>query len=518
MVKLETQRRVRKVLNNYTEEDLKKALHEIRDNKMAIRKACRTFNVPKMTILYRISGRVPDQSQKPGLPPLLTVQGENRVKEWTWYKNFMKRNPEVSLREAEGINKARAIINKESIRKWFKELTQFLTERNLLDLLDDPHRIFNGDESGFALYPKSGKILGPKGFRNLYHIKLGNEKENITSYSPVRLPRAVVEGMPSNWVLGNPDKGWMTSEVFFEYIANDFHKWARLKNTRPIIVFDGHKSHMMYYLGRPSATRLKAFSLSGFYKSRYNQSKQIGFIMEKASCLFCGEATVTSDNLMVKIPRIPELQSILKCWNDNVTVKILEKKQDLLSHLDQYFYHFSCRKSIVSIMFDRYDLEYSTKNSKRERRGIQNNLNVYSIVQSRTVPNNKNFLRSPANEKALLQFVTDFVYKSSNLVPHGREVRNDSCIELPELKSNHEEADTRILFHISSSNTIENEIHMEADHMNVTTNKKRYGIPIYALPKKLGQPASTGVQRVLSLKLGKKLPERYITKTVRQLN
>lgn len=105
-------------------------------NKMGIRKESRTFNIPITTILDRISGRVPDHLRKPGPPPLLTVEGKKRVKEWvintakcgfpvnketlfntvskiakdsgkvscedgiphqSWYTNFLKRNPEISL-------------------------------------------------------------------------------------------------------------------------------------------------------------------------------------------------------------------------------------------------------------------------------------------------------------------------------------------------------------------------------------------------------------------------------------
>lgn len=133
----------------YSEEDLKNALHEVRVNKWKIREASRRFNVPRATIQNRLTGRVPDELRRPGPPPLLTVEGEDKIKQWvldlakcgfpirkqmlldtvckinadsglnlfksgvpkqTWYMNFMKRNPEILLREAEGINKARAIL------------------------------------------------------------------------------------------------------------------------------------------------------------------------------------------------------------------------------------------------------------------------------------------------------------------------------------------------------------------------------------------------------------------------
>lgn len=62
----------------------------------------------------------------------------------------------------------------------------------------------------------------------------------------VQLPRAVIVDMPSGWVLGKSERGWMTSDVFFEFINNDFNKWLITENIpKPVILFvDGHKSHL----------------------------------------------------------------------------------------------------------------------------------------------------------------------------------------------------------------------------------------------------------------------------------
>lgn len=49
-----------------------------------------------------------------------------------------------------------------------------------MDIIPDSRRILNGDESGFLLCSKTGKNLSSKGFKNLYPIQKGNEKENVT--------------------------------------------------------------------------------------------------------------------------------------------------------------------------------------------------------------------------------------------------------------------------------------------------------------------------------------------------
>ncbi|XP_045501117.1 uncharacterized protein LOC123698513 [Colias croceus] len=286
----------------YARESLQQALKEIRDGQISIREAARKYTIPRCTIQDRLSGRRTDEIKKQGPEPVLGKQGEEKVVKWliniakcgfpvkkqelldtvqkilkdlkmpnpfkddrpgqTWYLNFLKRHPEISVRSAEGINKARARVTEESIRLWFRELEIFLQQEGHSDILEDPNRMFNGDESGFSLCPKSGKVLGPKGYRNLYQIKAGNEKDNLTVlvtfnasgeicpplivFPYIRPPKSVTDSMPKDWTLGRSESGWMNGDVFFEYIVNDFNKWITEKNIKKpvLLLVDGHKSHM----------------------------------------------------------------------------------------------------------------------------------------------------------------------------------------------------------------------------------------------------------------------------------
>lgn len=294
----------KKEKKTYTEEDLKKALNDIREQKKSIRQICKEYAIPKTTLLDKISGRRPDGVNKPG--PALGVDSEKKVVEWLlniskcgfpvkkqelldtvqkiirdgelenkfkddrpgqkWFVKFLARNKEVSLKNAEGINKGRAQVTEESIRLWFTELEEYLDSIHQKDILNDPKRIFNGDESGFALCPKTGKVLGPRGFKNLYQIKPSNEKDNLTVlltfnangdmcppcvvFPYIRPPKAVVNSMPQEWCLGRSETGWMRGEVFFEYVTNEFHNWVVENNIiKPILLLvDGHKSHMSLML------------------------------------------------------------------------------------------------------------------------------------------------------------------------------------------------------------------------------------------------------------------------------
>ncbi|KAJ8929036.1 hypothetical protein NQ314_018305 [Rhamnusium bicolor] len=181
--------------------------------------------------------------------------------------DFLKRHPEIAMKSAESLSGSRAKLTREYIKSWFQQLETFLKESNAQSILQDPSRILNGDESGFSICPKTGKVLGLKG-HNLYSVKQGNEKENLTvlmtftgdgRISPpvvvfpyIRPPKALVESMPADWILGKSETGWMRSDVFFEYVANGLNDWLTRQNIQKPVLFlvDWHRSHMSIELSR----------------------------------------------------------------------------------------------------------------------------------------------------------------------------------------------------------------------------------------------------------------------------
>lgn len=286
----------------YDELTLAQAITEIRSGKTSIRAASRIYGVPKSTIQDRISGRIPEGPRKMGPNTVLNMREEKRLVKWmtdltkcgfprkpddllntvqnitreenrktpfkdyrpgkTWYAAFLKRHPELSLRTPQGISKGRAIVTEESIRLWFRDLESYLESQNASDVLLDPKRVFNCDETSFSMCPKTGKVIAPVGWKNVYTIQPGNEKETITVlftfsadgdtvtpmvvFPHVRPPKEITDSVPDSWFLGRSETGWMRSETFFEYIANGFNQWLTDNEIpRPVVLFlDGHKSHL----------------------------------------------------------------------------------------------------------------------------------------------------------------------------------------------------------------------------------------------------------------------------------
>jgi hypothetical protein len=109
-------------------------------------------------------------------------------------------------------------------------------------------------------------VLAGKGTRNVYSIDEGSSKENITVifsfsangkkccpmivYPYERIPEKIVRAVTAEWGIAGSDRGWMTCEVFHEYIANIFHPFLVSQGVIfPMVLFvDGHNSHLTYQL------------------------------------------------------------------------------------------------------------------------------------------------------------------------------------------------------------------------------------------------------------------------------
>lgn len=142
------------------------------------------------------------------------------------------------------------------------QISTYLKQENYWDILSDPTRIFNSDETYFMVCPKLKQVIAPRGTRNVYEIDKGNAKLNLTVlftfgasgivtppmvvYPYQRLPAAVGQSVPNTWGIGMTPRGWMTAESFIEYIKNVLYPYlVNKKVIFPIILFvDGHAGHV----------------------------------------------------------------------------------------------------------------------------------------------------------------------------------------------------------------------------------------------------------------------------------
>ncbi|KAJ8926985.1 hypothetical protein NQ314_020546 [Rhamnusium bicolor] len=83
------------------------------------------------------------------------------------------------MRIPETLTDRRANVMEEQLRNWFKEVKKHLNEEKEFEILSCPNRLFNCDEAAFQLCP-NGKVIAPRGKRNVYDLVKSFDKESLT--------------------------------------------------------------------------------------------------------------------------------------------------------------------------------------------------------------------------------------------------------------------------------------------------------------------------------------------------
>ena len=79
------------------------------------------------------------------------------------------------------MTKASATLSVSNIFSWFDKIETYLSAEGFMEILQDPHRIINGDETSFYLNPKNKTVFALRGSRNVYDVERTSSKTNITT-------------------------------------------------------------------------------------------------------------------------------------------------------------------------------------------------------------------------------------------------------------------------------------------------------------------------------------------------
>lgn len=173
-----------------------------------------------------------------------------------WLTSFKKRHQGISLREPEptSINRITA-FNEEDVKKYFENLNSLLKKYNFTE-----NRIYNVDESGITTVHKPGKILGPKGVKQIGATVSWERGKNITiicAFSAVghcippmviyprqRISDQLKKGGPIGAVYGCSKNGWSNEELFLEWLKH-LANYTKPSSQDPILlILDNHSSHI----------------------------------------------------------------------------------------------------------------------------------------------------------------------------------------------------------------------------------------------------------------------------------
>ena len=274
----------------WSEVSMAAAIQSVHDG-TTIYKAARLHGIPGSTLHDRMSGKVKNGTN-PGPKPYLSKKEETELSDFLvdvakagygksrkqvitiaenvardkgvlkkkkisygWYRRFMDRRPDLSLRKGDATANVRMdCLNEETIQAYFDLLKEVLLEYKLMDL---PCQIYNVDETGIPLDHRPPKVVTKKGQKKVRSRTSGN-KSQITvigcvnaggSHMPPfvifdakNLNHAWTTGEVPGTTYGTSQKGWVDTELFKGWLTNHFLQFA--VSARPLLLLlDGHSSH-----------------------------------------------------------------------------------------------------------------------------------------------------------------------------------------------------------------------------------------------------------------------------------
>ena len=277
---------------NWSSESMERALMDVTNGTLSVRRAAIEYNVPRSTLHDRVSGRVVPGAVS-GAPKYLTDDEEEEVVRFLigcaevgcaksvrevrglvgaivarkhglvefvvsngWWDRFRARHPQLTLRAGESLAyRGWVAINREVIDHYYDLLEETVRQNRFGER---PSLIFNCDESGFPLQHRPGNRIAKRGMKHVYNVNSGNKTQitvlacaNATGcvippmviFNRKNLVQELTRGEVPGTMYGlSPNSGWIDSELFFQWFERHFLVYAPAG--RPLLlILDGHSSH-----------------------------------------------------------------------------------------------------------------------------------------------------------------------------------------------------------------------------------------------------------------------------------
>lgn len=172
-----------------------------------------------------------------------------------WYRLFMARHPQLSLRQPEATSAARATgFSREKVTIFYDTLTEIQKKYNF-----SPINIYNMDETGLSTVQRPQKIIAMKGRRQVGAITSGERGVNTTCiccmsaagrYIPpmlifkrVRFRDELKTGAPPGTKFSCSESGWITKELFVEWLQHFIENVHPSLDSPVLLILDGHTTH-----------------------------------------------------------------------------------------------------------------------------------------------------------------------------------------------------------------------------------------------------------------------------------
>ncbi|CAK1581201.1 unnamed protein product [Parnassius mnemosyne] len=286
----------RKTTPTYDLETLKKAVDEVKTDKINSYQAAKKYNIPRMTICDRVNNKKGIVKESRGPPTVIDRENElklanglrvmekygfgltsketldlvavhvsennyktpfkNNRPGYDWFAAFKKRH-NLSLKRPQAVEMSRKVTcDPFIVNEYFDTLDGVLSE---LNLKGRPDKIWNLDESSFGKDPERTKVVGARGCASTRTIA-SSGKDNVTILFTVnaigdKLPPLIIHRGKNTWDQWLSDKGfentsyaatkngWIDTKVFEKYMLNTV--LPRLSEDPPaLLICDGLSTHI----------------------------------------------------------------------------------------------------------------------------------------------------------------------------------------------------------------------------------------------------------------------------------
>ncbi|CAG5025126.1 unnamed protein product [Parnassius apollo] len=282
----------------YSQKDLETAVEKVRKKELTNYAASKLYGIPASTLSDRVNGKTGLKSRTLGRSPAIPLDMETKLasglrtmEKWGWglsksevidiVSEFIKRNKiktpfindipgndwflsfrkrhKLSIKKPQPIEYLRKrMTDPFVIHEYFTLLGSTLEKLNL----NDPHKIWNLDESYVCLDPTKRKVVGAVGAR-CTRTTAGSAKENITVLTTVNAvgiklnPLIVFKGsyVYDQWMADQNEeydfevayasskRDWMETEIFYNYMVKVII--PSLGEEKPVLlIYDGHSTHV----------------------------------------------------------------------------------------------------------------------------------------------------------------------------------------------------------------------------------------------------------------------------------
>ena len=173
-----------------------------------------------------------------------------------WFSNFMKRNPDLSIRSPEPTSLSRATsFNRANVQTFFEKLGRVIDRDSI-----EPGDIWNCDETGITTVQRPRNVVAPKGVKQIGQLTSAERGSHITMCAAVNalgnsmppmfvFPRVnyhdhFVRDGPAGCIGASHPSGWMTAPNFVKFLNHFIHHAKPSVDRKAVLLLDNHISHI----------------------------------------------------------------------------------------------------------------------------------------------------------------------------------------------------------------------------------------------------------------------------------